>query len=581
MPFEPIYKIYEPDGTTLIDTLPNLSAVPMRVITAASYSIGARKGVRGGRVLTVGDVRTPFAWGQDTIVVIEYTTGMRLYAGRVDGPSRTVEGQNHEYTLRSLWADLEGVVIDEKITLGTIDGAEASTGTVGAIIEWIHANLLADSVFSLGDHACTVAVESFILDPGADLGKRLEDLELIAGSDGQTWCAGITPDLELYFAPIPAVEDADPIEFTVGSAADPVFAGKQELIGRYVGNHLGLIGSIGETNDGSIRHFKIIFNQATGGDWAESIGQWGQKRIRYIAVPALGSDATMRKWAAGWLGRYGNPTLKLESMDKAHSGDLYTGTRPVFPWEARGLFTDTQGGEIGSDIISVIDYEISGAGFVSRATIGLQADESADYAPTRERDSIEDAVSTVVPFGEELPVATDVISPPADAPLEYPSPDAPGGGESPGPESMALTVIDLLPGSGWNAGDTIPCLVKLSPGTFTEAQLDVQVLFSQRDLALDEIDTDGIECALVGTDASGYQVWATVTGFTSAEEDSFLFVGATITADNAVDPETVIHYPTDIVTAPLNGMLLRLHLEGGGTNLNTFTITIGGLNDGG
>jgi hypothetical protein len=568
----PTIKVYAADGTTLVETVATW--------TGAKWSLGARLGCRGGEFSAPGDARLDFAYEQDQFVKVFYETGEAIYAGRIDGPKRTIEGGEHHYTLRSPWADLERVDMSTKVTLGS-ESEVASTGTIAQIIEYLFTNRIdGDTVFTLGTHACPVPVALLTLEPGTDLGKLFEQLELMASSDGQTWCSGIAPDLSIYFIPIPAATDETPIPYTVG---DNVFTGDQLLRGRYVGNHLALVGGVGETSGGSVRHYKLLFDASTGGDWATSATEWGLRRIRTIHSPSMRSEADMVRFSNGWLARYGRPLIKLDNMSTAYSGDMEAGQRPVFPWEARGVYTDTQRGELApADIIAVMDFVLADGGFTSTATIGLQEEPGSEFSPSRERDVYEDSSTTIHDWALEIPVATDTTAPPGDSYLEYP--DAPGGGgpvENAGPEAVGLTIIEILPGSGWRAGDSIPVSVKISPGTYVEGDMYVLVHFAQYDQVLAAVDDSAIECTLDYTDTTGYQIWKTNAAFTTTETDGYLYIGVTVTADTALTDEEIVYHPCNMVTDPLDGAQMRLHIGEGDTTLTTLTIYLGGFSDGG
>jgi hypothetical protein len=425
----------------------------------------------GGELELVGTERQPFALFQGEVVKVYYETGDLYWTGTVQQGTRELGGYTHRYALEGPIRELQGVTLGAVLGWGTEgtdgDGVREALEDLVAIVH-AAAPLIGDSLAGIEIAAGERDLTELAAEADTPIDQLLDQLAVLASSDGQYWVWGIDENWELYFRPISTAE-AD-VQARVAVGLDALTAREQ---GR------------GRQRD-KVQVVGGLMRGAAGGGQAGHIAKWtftragapaAARRTR-VMVPTLRRKADMETFAAGWLARYALPELTIEGARRVEGvGGVDS---PPRPWLGQASYEDTQRGVVAQTWMSSVTATL-GTVFEAEATLGKEdaLGNGDSYAPAAEGGD-EGGGDPII---DALPEVTDE-DPPDGEDWEGSPPfnDPEGNG---GDGLSAAQIIQVYVDPVVRPSATISWLVQIDTGGTPAAEIEVRAVWEVRD------DTDG------------------------------------------------------------------------------------------
>lgn len=380
MAYERLIKLFTSADALATSIYPD--GVISDAIQGARFELAVRGGCMGGQLVLPGTVRNALKIPRDYIVRFYYdddstpaysgapswATASLAYTGHVaGGTAKKLADNQHVYELTGYWDRLSRVKITAAASFGTTHGeGETPSEIISALLSTYITPATGITAGTIT--TSTATVEDLAIDETTDVLRLIEELELMASSDGQWWTAYVDQFGRFHFEPVSdATADLQAI-YTVGVDA---ISSSEEQQTRNAANHALVVG-------GGV---SAVHEDVT------SVTAYGRARRQTLQVPELQSETDLETFATGYFAKYGAPPLAVHDLRRVHPD----GDRPPLPWAGYAQYTDPSRGDILTEKLFRVSVSFDEV-FDYTVDLGEPSDVPASrYSPSPLRDYLDNA----------------------------------------------------------------------------------------------------------------------------------------------------------------------------------------------
>lgn len=537
-------KIKNSDGS--VDTSKYASGIIDRW-KAFSVGFGIVGGCLGCSLPISRNFRDNFDFTLNQIIEISWN-GTLFYSGFISGEiKKDVTNNEHNYSVRGYWDKLSNTVLDEEIVLGALSTSNPTINTIGKVINYIADKIVVAGVGvnkNSSKIVCSTPIDEITIHKEADIFGLLQQLRVMAASDGNTYAVGVDAAKDFFFLPVSNLNVNVQGTLNVGGNVQ----GATEL----------------PSSVAPINHTVIV------ADKVPTRGLWSKKTYRfasavtaktigkpyYIRLAHIYRESDLNRFNTGFSNVWANPAPAICDLSYKPSQ-----TDPIAcPWAGQFKYVDGIRGITIQDFAPTLEVSV-GAFLSYKVNIGLTAAAASDSLSNIIAGSSDKFTPTAIdkylsPKEQDdlsvLPDVTDVTAPPSGYPCEM-GPSIPltgsnieslGGGSGSGTTIAKGQVLDLLASGGGRVGDIIrfQCLVGNGGTNFDVNSAPVKFhwkLMSNTGTVIETAYHNAINVSQSGS----VEVWASpAAGYVPAQE-GFLYYCVEVVTQTS--PAQSTWYPCD------------------------------------
>lgn len=410
--------------------------------------------------------RTAFDFVANQIIEVYWNDAL-IHSGFIQGEiKKDVDKNEHTYTVHGFWDKLANVVLDEEIILGSASTSNPTINTIGKVIGYLADKMVTQGVGvnkNLSKIVCTVPISSLTIHANTDVYTLLQQLRVMAMSDGQCYAVGVDGAKDLFFQPVSNLNVNLQSTMTVGTNC--LQSTEMPATALPVNNLI----VVSEKIPTKGQWFKKSYRDTA------SLTNHTLTKPYPVRVNGITLEADANNFKTGFFNVYANPTVSV--CDISYKPDQTASI--AYPWlgqfkyvdSARSLTIQDYSPSIEVNVGSYLSYTIhlgQTAAANSDNIASLFAANGDKFSPTmidkltssKEKDDI-----------ASYPDVTDLVDAPTGYPCEM-GPSIPltgsnigslGGGGS----TTTLTkgeVVELNASGGSKIGDIIRWVTKFSNG---------------------------------------------------------------------------------------------------------------------